>query len=128
MPSVGELTKQADSAFAEAAAEAPRRADDVIGAVVHDAFQAIRDWAEKVFKELEFVSFSIEVKGDDLVLYGIGSKYALMRANVKSVKVFVVEKSESMMRLLKSRQARLPGGPRSRVRRRPASSGTARSW
>lgn len=110
VPSIAELAElpaKTDSAFDEAAKQAPRRVGDIVSELVHESVESLRRWAEKVFKDLEFSGFELEVKGDDLVLYGIGSKFVLMRANIESVKKFTVRKSESMLTLLRSREARL---------------------
>lgn len=107
LPSPAKLAERTDEAFAEAAAQAPRRIDDIVGDLVREGIDALREWAEKVFKRLEFTRFEIEIHGDELVLYGIGSKFKLIRANISSVKKFVIQKSESMLTALRSREARL---------------------
>jgi hypothetical protein len=107
VPSIAELSKRTDEAFVEAASNAPRRTGQVVSELVHDLIEALKAWADKVYKELEFVRFEIEVKGDDLILYGISSKFALIRANITSVKKDVVAKSSFIMSQLKEREALL---------------------
>lgn len=107
IPSAGELAKSTDTAFEEAAKQAPRRIGDAASEIVHSAINRLRKEVEEQVSALEFVSFEVEVKGDDLVIYGIGSKFTLMRANIRSVKTFVITKSDSMLRALRSREARL---------------------
>lgn len=103
VPSIAELSKSTDDAFVEAAKGAPRRTGLVVSELVHDALESLKKWAEKTFQQLEFVRFEVEVKGDELVLYGISSKYPLIRANIKSIKKDIVRKTDFIMRQLKER-------------------------
>lgn len=103
VPSIAELSKATDEAFVEAAKGAPRRTGRVISELVHDAMEALKAWAGNVYKELEFIRFDVEVKGDDLILYGISSKYPLIRANIKTIKRDIVQKTDFIMRQLKER-------------------------
>lgn len=104
VPSIAELSKSTDDAFVEAAKGAPRRTGLIVSEMVHDALEALKAWAEKTYRQLEFVRFDVEMEGDELVLYGISSKYPLIRANIKSVKKGIVQKTDFIMRQLKERE------------------------
>lgn len=115
VPSVEQLGKQTDDAFAEAAKQAPRRVGEVVSEMVHEAVDELKRWAEKVYKQFNFERFEVEIHGDELVLYGIGSKYPLIKAKISDIKKETVAKSEEILKRLRRREdllreARKAGG------------------
>jgi hypothetical protein len=107
VPSVAELTKQTDDAFAEVAAQSSRRVGDVVSEMVHETVEALKRWARKVYGRLDFATFEVGIEGDYLVLYGISSKIPLFKADIVSVKKESVEKTKKILSMLGEREALL---------------------
>jgi hypothetical protein len=106
------IEKSADEGLEAAAEGTQKGVTRSFGELVKDMTVAVveklKSWVEAVFKELgEFPKIWVELEGGDLVVYGQGSKIRIIRVRIKTVKSFVVEKTEKLLELTKDRASLL---------------------
>ena len=102
------LAKQADEAVEGAVSGARRGTDEVVQGVADALILQLKEWATKVFKkDAKLGAIWPAIEGDDLVIYGEGSKVRLVRVRIKQVHKEVVAKTQALLQLATDRAKRL---------------------
>lgn len=83
--------------------------------ILKEFTESVKKWARWVFDKLGFKSYEVIDEGEYLVLYGIRSRVMLARFRKDSLEKFIVDKDETISKLLKNRSTKLAKGRAARL-------------
>jgi hypothetical protein len=103
MPSPAQLTADAEQAMTDAARGAGRRADDIASEFIHAVLDGLKAWCKRIFADLGVRDVRVEIHGEWIELHGS----RLIRVRKRAVVEVLIEKSESVIALIRARQGKL---------------------